>query len=181
MKLTEKAVKVLKTFAPINTGIFFRKGSEIAIMHPQRVIIGRAKVDDEFTQDFSIYSLPTFLGVLSLYPDAEIEFSEKFLTIVKDKSRVRMMYADPAAIVAATATTHDIPSPSAQFDLSRESMDKIKKAMAIMKFAYLQIVGEGGKVFIRGYDPRSQTSSRSRSVTPRALSMRLSRRRRGST
>ena len=48
MKLSENTVSVLKSFAVINQGIEFKEGSTIQTISPQKSIMAKAVVDDQF-------------------------------------------------------------------------------------------------------------------------------------
>ena len=63
MKFSNETVNILKNFSMINPSIAFKKGNALATMSPQKSIMARAMLDDEFPSNGAIYDLSRFLGV----------------------------------------------------------------------------------------------------------------------
>ena len=73
MKLSNETLTVLKNFSSINTGIFFKQGSVLSTVSPQKNILADAQISENIPQDFGIYDLNNFLSVIfsplySLFP-----------------------------------------------------------------------------------------------------------------
>jgi len=98
MKLSENTISVLKNFATINPSVLIKQGNTIATISPQRTILARATVEEEFPQQFAIYELAKFLGVLSLFKEPELEFGPQQVMITSGKQSVNYTYADPSMV-----------------------------------------------------------------------------------
>ena len=81
MKLSARTIQVLKSFAQINPSLIFTPGNEIKTVSPQKTILAKATIAETIPQQFAIYDLVKFLGVLSLFNDPDLEINEKFITI----------------------------------------------------------------------------------------------------
>ena len=57
MILDQRTLAILKNFATINPSIQFKVGSALATISPQKTVMARAKVDQEFERSFAIYDL----------------------------------------------------------------------------------------------------------------------------
>ena len=64
MKLSEQTVNILKNFSTINQNILVKEGSQLRTMSTMKNILAEAPVTEDFPQDFGIYDLNEFLGVL---------------------------------------------------------------------------------------------------------------------
>ena len=61
MKFTNNTIALLKNFSAINTNLQFTAGNVIKTISPQKNILARAEVEEDFPQDFAIYDLNKFL------------------------------------------------------------------------------------------------------------------------
>lgn len=71
MKISQETTAILKNFAHINQGIFFRKGNTVSTMSPGKNILSVATISDTVPQDFGIYDLNNFLSVASLFKEVQ--------------------------------------------------------------------------------------------------------------
>ena len=60
MKLNQNTIETLKNFAGINTNILIKQGDELSTISTMRNIFAKAKISDEFTNEFGIYDLTNF-------------------------------------------------------------------------------------------------------------------------
>ena len=67
MKLNQNTIDTLKNFAGINTNILIKEGDELSTISTMRNIFAKAKISDQFTNEFGIYDLNEFLSVQYLY------------------------------------------------------------------------------------------------------------------
>ena len=100
MKISEKTINILKNFSNINGSILVRPGNVLKTVGTQRSIYATAIVEEDFPQQFAIYELSKFLGVLSLFQDHDINFGEHQLSITSGNQVVNYTYADISAIIA---------------------------------------------------------------------------------
>jgi hypothetical protein len=67
MKLSQETIAILKNFATINQGVFFKEGNTISTMSPQKNILVDAKISETIPQNFGIYDLNNFLSVIFIF------------------------------------------------------------------------------------------------------------------
>jgi len=65
MKLNQNTIETLKNFAGINTNILIKEGDELSTISTMRNIFAKAKISDQFTNEFGIYDLNEFLSAVS--------------------------------------------------------------------------------------------------------------------
>ena len=65
MKLSEHTISVLKNFSMINPSVLFKPGQVIQTVSPQKTVMAKAVVEENFPVEGAVYDLGRFLGVLS--------------------------------------------------------------------------------------------------------------------
>ena len=83
MKLSSETISVLKNFATINQNLIIKSGSELSTMSAMNNILGKAKVKENFPQEFAIYDLNEFLAAISLFNNPELDFKKDFVVITE--------------------------------------------------------------------------------------------------
>ena len=66
MKLSKETITILKNFATINSGIYFKQGSTISTVSPQKNILADAEISENIPKSFGIYDLNNFLSAISI-------------------------------------------------------------------------------------------------------------------
>lgn len=156
MKLDPKTVTVLKNFSTIQSGLIFNTGNVLSTLSPQKSVMAKATVPDDFPVEFAIFDLSRFLNVLSLFDSPEIEFGENHLKVVSGDSSVKYVYAAKSTIMAPPPKPLVLPSQDVQFELTEAMMSRVHKAMATLGAPDFAIVGSGGKMSIRGLDVKNK-------------------------
>jgi hypothetical protein len=96
-------------------------------------ILAEAPVSEDFPQDFGIYDLNEFLGVLTLVKDAHIDFSsDKFLNLTGDKTKIKYFFSDPS-ILTTPPETFNAPECDVNIKVSRNTLTSVLKAAAVMQ------------------------------------------------
>ena len=85
MIINNETVETLKNFAEINQSLVIETGDVIKTVSEQTNVLAKAKLGQSFPQDFAIYDLNKFLGVLSLFAEPQFDFSEKSIKIQSEK------------------------------------------------------------------------------------------------
>ena len=160
MKLNTRSVQVLKNFSTINPSIQFREGNTLKTISPNKTIMAKANLEDNIPQDFAIYDLSRFLGVSSLFADPEFELEERTVVITSTGRKVNYTFADPNTIVAPPNKDIDIGDVDISFDLKQENFAEIMKALGVMSFPELVVVGENGRIILRATDTKNPSADK---------------------
>jgi hypothetical protein len=133
MKLSSETIDVLKNFSNINQNILIKEGDTVRTMSTMKNILASAKITEEFGQEFGIYDLTEFLGVMSLVGDAELEFdNDSFLTINGGSAKIKYFFSDPSILISPP-DTFNAPETDVQLSISQDTLSNVLKASAVMQ------------------------------------------------
>jgi len=162
MKLSNDTLTVLKNFSSINTGIFFKQGSILSTVSPQKNILADAQISETIPQDFGIYDLNNFLSVISLFKDgAELEFDDKHVVVkgVGGRSKVKYRFTDPSMIVVAPDKRPNLPSVDVEFSFSEEDFNWILRSANVLGSPHVAVVSDGTVVSLLTFDANDDSAS----------------------
>ena len=160
MKLSENTVSVLKSFAVINQGIEFKEGSTIQTISPQKSIMAKAVVDDQFPAQGCFYELNRFLGVLTLFDNPQLNFSEKFVTVSDSKRSVNYTFADPQMIVTPPEKEIQLPAIDAAMTIKWEDLSNTLKAASVMGLPEVAIGSDGNVINLEAISSKNPTADK---------------------
>lgn len=153
MKLSNETLTILKNFANINSGIFFKQGKKLSTVSSSKTILAEVELSDEFPQDFGIYDLNKFLSVLSLYKDnAELEFDPVNVTIGSGRTKTKYRLTDKTMIVAPPDKQLTLPSTDVEFTLTAEDYDWVIKTANILQSPNVAVESDGDVVKLVMFD-----------------------------
>tara|TARA_Y100001973_G_C5206836_1_gene342048 strand:- start:6396 stop:7070 length:675 start_codon:yes stop_codon:yes gene_type:complete len=132
MKLSDYTLTILKNFSEIQKSINVPEGNLLRTISEGSNIIAQAEVDEQFEQEFTIYELSKFLGVLSMFEDSELEFKEQSMQIKSGNSKVKYVYADPAIINKPPEKNIKLPSVDITFTLRESDLSSLLRAARVM-------------------------------------------------
>lgn len=154
MKISKSTIDILKNFNGINQNILIKPGNTLMTRTVARNLFAMATVDTEFPQEFGIYNLQQFLGVLSLFSDPELEFGETSVVISQGKNRVKYNYASPEVLAFPEKAINE-PEIDAEFTMTEENLKSLLKAGAVLSSTDLQIKGDGENIICTVLDPKN--------------------------
>ena len=176
MLICNDTIEVLKNYAEINQSLLFNQGSTLKTVNEQTNVMSKCTVNEAFPQDFAIYDLNKFLGVLSLFVEPELTFSDTSMTI---KSSVdantfvagdqiaeyqfanKSLFEDEQKILAKEI---ELPSVEAEFSLEEKYLQQIMRAASVMGLPEVAVeASQGSDINMKAID--SKTSVDSFSVT----------------
>jgi hypothetical protein len=161
MKLSTNTVSVLKNFSIINEGIFVKKGNVIETISKQKNILARAELSENFDNDFGIYDLNKFLGVLSLQKDTpEIEFDDKHIIIKTFGGRSKTNYrkASKDVILVPPDKKINMGETEINFTLTAEEITWVTKMASALSSPNIAFVSDGSKVKIQTFDAKDDSA-----------------------
>ncbi|MDD5150433.1 MAG: hypothetical protein PHC28_08100 [Flavobacterium sp.] len=143
MKLSKETIEIIKNFSAINPGITFKKGNVQKTISVSAHIFASAIVPDSFEKDFSIFSIPEFLSVLSIFKDPDIKCEDKFFTISDGVNTVKYLYTAPDLIKSPPEKNITFPKADVTFTLTKEKLSKILEASKTLNLEYLFVTEKG--------------------------------------
>jgi hypothetical protein len=160
MKLSERTMQILRNYSSINPSLQFQEGDVLRTISPSKTIMAKAKLDNDIPSTFSIYELSRFLGVISLFDDPSFELDESKVDITSQGRKVSYTFADPSTIVTPPNRDLTVDNADVEFTLDQDSFAQIMKAMSVMSLPEFCVVGENGKIILRGTDSKNPSSDK---------------------
>jgi len=158
MRLSKETLSILKNFSAINSNILIKPGNVIRTMSSGKNIYAEATVQEDFDTDIPIWDLNKFLGVVSLFPNPDLEFCDTHVDISNGKSSVRYYYSEPSLLTVPNRELK-MPDVAVSFDLDEHNLNEILKASSILQVSDMKIVGENGVLKIIVDDSKNDTSN----------------------
>lgn len=163
MKLSNDTIEVLKNFAGINANIVFRGGNKISTMSTARTILATAEVEESFPeQELGIYDLNEFLGVIGMFDEPELEYSQDFksVKVSKGRSSVKYFFSDPSILISPSKPLV-MPAPEVTFTLTQANISALKKAASTLGVESVVVRQEPGDndITVEVTDIENQTSN----------------------
>jgi hypothetical protein len=158
MKLSEQTVNILKNFSTINKAIEVKAGNVIATISPAKTIFAKTTVTENFETGFAIYELPKFLGALSLFSSPELTFSEKYVTISENSTKIRYTFCDPSTIVVAPTKDIKLPDELVSFAVSGATIQSLLKSLGVLGLPEIAVYGDGQSVYIAAANSKNPSA-----------------------
>ena len=171
MIINNETVEILKNFAEINQSLVIEAGDVIKTVSEQTNVLAKAKLKQSFPQDFAIYDLNKFLGVLSLFAEPQFDFSEKSIKIQSSVDANNFVAGDSVAEYQFAnmslfenerkilAKDINLPSEDAVFRLEEKYFISIMRAAAVMSLPEIAVVANDGKLKIQAIDAKTSVDS----------------------
>ena len=161
MKISTKTLDVLKNFSEINQSILIKKGSTIKTVSIQQNILAHAEVEESFPQDFAIYQLNEFIGVLTTMNNPDLTFHDKYVMLSQENGAcTKYFYAEPSVVVAPEKDIN-MPSEDINFTLLEKQYNDLLKMSSILQLNDILVKGcsKTGKIFLAVTNKKNDTSN----------------------
>lgn len=143
MKLSKKTLDILKNFSSINASLFTKKGDKLYTVARSQTICAEAQIDETFDDNFCIYDLSRFLGVISLFENPEFEFEQKYVTISgNNNSSIKYHFCEEALLDFYSKNYGKCPKKSKvtyKFDVTSKQIDNLKRAASLLELNVIEI------------------------------------------
>lgn len=158
MRLSKETLSILKNFANINSNILIKPGNKLKTISHGMNILAEATIQEEFDTTVPIFDLNQFLGVITMFNNPDLEFTDKYVDISNGRSTVRYFYS---SIKLLTVPEKELPSPKPIIDfiLDEHNLNEMLKAANILQVNDVEIVGEGGELKIVVSEATNTTSN----------------------
>ena len=160
MELNENTLSVLKNFSGINPNIIIRQGTTIKTISEARNVFARASVNEDFPKDFGVYDLNEFIGVLGLVDTPQLKFEDDYVIVADSTGRSKVKYFYSAE-ETLTAPGKDVTMPAVDvtFELTNETLNKLKRAASTLGHGEVSISGKDGVLSLSVVDSKNSTSN----------------------
>jgi len=161
MKISTKTLDVLKNFSEINQSILIKKGKKLKTVSALKNILAHAEVEDDFPQDFAIYQLNEFIGVLSTMNNPDLTFHDKYVMLSQENGAcTKYFYAEPSVVIAPEKDIN-MPSEDINFTLLEKQYNDLLKMSSILQLNDILVKGcsRTGKIFLAVTNKKNDTSN----------------------
>lgn len=160
MELTESTLNVLKNFSSINPNLMVREGNVIKTIAEARNILATAVIDTTFEQEFGIYDLNEFIGVLGLVDKPRLKFEKESVTIGDSSGRSKVKYFfSPEETLTTSQKDIKMPKADVSFVLTSDTLTKLKRAATALGHNELSITGKDGVIKLAVIENQNSTSN----------------------
>ncbi len=160
MELSENTLSVLRNFSTINQNVMFRQGNVLKTMSEARNVLASATLDAELPQDFGIYDLNEFIGVLGLVDTPRLKFDTDYVTIGDSSGRTKIKYFFSSEDTLTTPSKDvNMPDGEVKFTLDEDTLNKIKRAASTLGHTELSITGKNGVLSLTVVENQNSTSN----------------------
>jgi len=161
MKISNKTLDILKNFSEINQSVLIKKGKVIKTVSTLKNILAHAEVAEDFPQDFAIYQLNEFIGVLSTMSNPELTFHDKYVMLSQENGAcTKYFYAEPSVVIAPEKDI-TMPSEDINFTLLEKQYNDLLKMSSILQLNDILVKGcsRTGKIFLAVTNKKNDTSN----------------------
>lgn len=159
MKISESTLDVLKNFSTINQSLAFKRGSVIRTVSEGKTILAQARVSESFPVDFAIYELNQFLGLASLFEEADFDFGERQVTLKEGTAKATYTYADPSMITTPPEKNIELPSVEVQFKMNKSDYRAVLNGANQLGLPEVVVTSRDGKIMLVATDTKNPTSN----------------------
>jgi len=161
VKISTKTLDVLKNFSEINQSILIKKGKKLKTVSALKNILAHAEVEEDFPQDFAIYQLNEFIGVLSTMSNPNLTFHDKYVMLSQENGAcTKYFYADPSVVVSPEKDI-TMPSEDINFTLLEKQYNDLLKMSSILQLNDILVKGcsKSNKIFLAVTNKKNDTSN----------------------
>lgn len=158
MKLSKETVAILRNYATINGNLLIKPGNKLNTITASKAVYSSVTVKETFPNDFGVYDLSEFLGVLSLFNDPEIDFNDKY-AVIKDGQQAFRFYSADASVLTAPTKELKLPPADVEFDLTADQINMFSKSAGVLRAQDLVFTGSNGVLTASVCDKKNSTGN----------------------
>lgn len=150
MKISQKTIDVFKYFSSLSPSILVREGNVLRARNSAKTIATKAVLDEEFPEEFTIYSIPELLKTLNLFNEPNIEFNGTHIIISEGGLEVRYMYSSPELYTNYPANEDFVPKDvkwGLKLSLDESQLQNIQKVSGVLNLNTVTFNQDGIVVF----------------------------------
>lgn len=123
-----------------------KPGQTLRTISKQRNVLAKATITETFSDEFVIFDLNRFLGVITSLEAPEINMTGKKLHIKSGDNQSIYGLSDESMIIAAPEKDLKIENAEVIFTLSRDQLVQVLKLSGIMNLPNVAVIGDGKKI-----------------------------------
>ena len=148
MKLSDQTIAILKNYSTINESLLFTEGNRLRTIAKNKSLLASAKIEETIPVKFAIYNLNQFLSAMTMFGQADLEFTDKSVKMTfSDGRSINYTCADESLVITPPDKEIADFDGDVSFVLTADSLDSIKKASATLGLPEVVFVGTPGKNF----------------------------------
>lgn len=155
MKIEPKTLSVMKNFSSINPSLLFKAGNVLKTVSPTKSVLARARIDQTFEQQFAIFDLSRFLGVMTLFDNPDLEFGDKSVRMKSDGRELEYRYADVTTIIVPPEKNLVLPPPDVEFVLSAVHLADVQRALGALGMPEIAVAGDREDMWLQVTDSKN--------------------------
>ena len=137
-----------------------RSESTIKTISEAKNVLATAIVDNEFTQQFGIYDLKEFIGVLSLVDQPSLKFADESVTVSDQSGRSKIRYFfSPEETLTSPQKDINMPECEVQFILDNDTLNKLRSAATALGHTEVSVTPGDGVLTLSVVDNENATSN----------------------
>ncbi len=161
MKISNNTLDILKNFSEINQSVLIKTGKKLKTVSTLKNILAHAEVEEDFPQDFAIYQLNEFIGVLSTMNDPDLTFHDKYVMLSQENGAcTKYFYAEPSVVVSPEKDIK-MPSEEINFTLTENQYNDLLKMSSILQLNDILVKGcpKSNGIYIAVTNKKNDTSN----------------------
>lgn len=158
MIFSNDTFKTLDYFSKINPSIAFKPGSVIRTISPQKTVMAKATVSEEFPTSAGVYDLSRFLSTVTLLDKPDIQFEEDKFVIKAGRTKVNYTYAAESMIVTPPEKDIVLPEAECTIDVKWEDIQNVVKAASVLQLGEISFKSDGSTVSMSAVDSKNPTA-----------------------
>jgi hypothetical protein len=159
MKLSENTLSVLKNFASINSGVVLKAGTVQKTISPEKSILVEAVLEDNIPQEFVIYDLNQFLGIVTTLKNPDISFGDNLVVLNDGELSVFYRGCSTNLIISPPDKELVLKDITTKFSLPNVTSQKLLKVATMINLPNLSVVGKEGALLLKIHEKANDTSN----------------------
>lgn len=150
MKISKETIDILQNFSTINQSMMVLGGTKQKTLSPLKTGYAEADIAESFPKDFAVFDLSMFLGIMSLFKEPDIDFSDTAIIISEGTHKATYRFCNSSLIVFPPKDKRPEVGPIAySFELSADNLKLLTKAVSLYNHEHICIEADGDGIFVK--------------------------------
>jgi hypothetical protein len=158
MKLSKSTLEILKNFSRINEGIYVNVGNTVQTISKRKNILAKANVEETFEDEFGIYDLNNFLGILSLYDSPDLDFDGNNIVLKNGNRKTKYRKASKETIMLPPDKPVKMENPEITIDLSANDLAWLIRISSASGSPNIAVSSDGENVNLISYNHKDDAA-----------------------